>query len=68
MNNPPIKMIFQETEHHKAKPVLVYDFFHNPETFDTFALCWSIDEEFWWTVPVFGLKPILESEKKTLNE
>lgn len=68
MNNPPIKMMFQESPDKMAKPVLVYDFIHNPETFDSFALCWSIEGNFWWTVPVFSLTPILESEKKTLIE
>lgn len=66
MNNTLIKMEFQESMTSPKKEVVVYDFFHNPETLESFALCWVFDGEYWLTAPVSCLSPI--EKHRTLVE
>lgn len=70
MNNPPIKMTYQETSLDKPKEVDVYDFMHDTiETMQSWALCWVPKGQCWITVPVAFLSPIIsEPKKKKLNE
>lgn len=66
MNNPPIKMIMQETTFATPKDVLVYDFITDTETLNTYALCWVIDSSTWVTVPIYCIEPM--KQKQPLNE
>lgn len=70
MNNPPIRMILQETSNDTPREVDVYDFMHDTmETFQSLALCWMPKGQAWTTVPVAFLRPIEDKPKKTkLNE
>ena len=67
----PIRMIYQQNETSEEIEVDVYDFLHNSETFDTFAVCWIIKSKYWITVPIWMVKPKIKKkqlkEKKEIN-
>jgi hypothetical protein len=66
MNNPPIKMIFQENEVSPSFEVEVYDFYHDVASFGSYALCWVIHNNSWLTTPIYHLTPI--KKQNTLLE
>ena len=70
MNNPPIKMLLQESTNSEIIEVDVYDFMHDTtETFQSLALCWVEKDKIWTTVPVGFLSPInIKTKTQKLNE
>ena len=70
ITNYPIPMKWKEDGWSKHKEVLVYDFLHDNETFQSCGLCWVPTMEAWATVPVPYLTPSVESSstKKLLTE
>lgn len=59
----PIKMIMKESPVSAEREVIVFDFIHNTETLETYALCWVDDTEMWMTVPVYCVSPIQQKQK-----
>ena len=61
----PIRMIMRESPTTPEKEVVVFDFIHNGESLETYALCWVEEKELWMTVPVYCVSPI--RQKQSLN-
>ena len=59
-------MMMKEHPTLPSREVVVYDFIHNTESLETYALCWVESNQVWMTVPVYCLEPIVQ--KTILNE